>query len=118
MAAINRSSNALMKFKPVNIYDKMNSNRKIIGDRETVAGLLGTREPEKPAGTLNDILPVDLKLNYYEKKYAAKFKQLMRTMWAYSFFIVRVKYIYLRVSNLSKRNNNGHILIWICGIKA
>ena len=62
-----------------------------IGGKETVAGLLGTNEPKKPTGEIDDILPVDLKLNYYEKKYAKQFTLLMRTMWAYSFFIVRVR---------------------------
>lgn len=87
-----------MKFKPVkNFESKVGIDIEIGG--KAVAGLLGSNEPKKPAGEIDDILPADVKLNYYERKEAKEFLMLMRTMWAYSFFIVRVRF-YFKESSL------------------
>jgi len=40
----------------------------------------------------NDVLPKDVKLNIYEKKFVQEFTQLVKALWSYSFFIVKVFY--------------------------
>jgi len=74
---------------------------------EVVAGLLESSEPVED-NKFQGILPPNIKLNRIERKFAGQFTRLLRSLWAYSFMIIKV--LLLRIFScllITFRKENG-----------